>query len=213
EEILSVFSELDIPVATVANGADARKSMDINVDDQSAAAAMTRHLVAFGHSRIGFVRGPSDQVSSIRRETGFRMAMDEAGLSVFEQMCVNGQFTYRSGVDAAEQLLALEERPTAIFASNDDMAAAVIGVAHRHGLSVPEDLSVVGFDNSPSAISVWPELTTMDQPVSAMAASAFNLVLSAIDERIVSREDAIAEQVHPCKLVKRESSGICRKQI
>jgi len=213
QEILSVFSELEIPVATVANGAEARKSMDINVNDEVAAGVMTRHLIELGHCRIGFVRGPSDQISSTLRERGFRNAMAKAQLTVDPKLIVDGQFTYRSGVDAAERLLQLDTRPSAIFASNDDMAAAAIGVAHRHGLVVPDDLSVVGFDNSPSAISVWPELTTMDQPVSAMAASAFNLVLSAVDDRFADTNSGSIERVHPCNLIQRESSGPCPESI
>ncbi|WP_209348223.1 LacI family DNA-binding transcriptional regulator [Pontixanthobacter sp. CEM42] len=210
-EILSVFKELQIPVATVANGAAAQRSLDINIDDEAAAAAMTQHLLALGHSRIGFVRGPQDQISSTLRERGFRAEMTKAGFTVAPELIVDGEFTYRSGVDAAERLLQLDDPPSAIFASNDDMAAAAIGVAHRHGLVVPDDLSVVGFDNSPTAISVWPELTTVDQPVSAMAASAFNLVLNAIGEGLGGGDHDSIERVHSCALIERESSGPIKK--
>ncbi|WP_298463653.1 LacI family DNA-binding transcriptional regulator [uncultured Erythrobacter sp.] len=208
-EILSVFEELDIPVATVANGSDARKPMDINIDDRAAAATMTQHLLDLGHRRIGFIRGPRDQVSSTLREEGFRERMAEAGHPVSDELVVDGEFTYRSGVGAAERLFQLQNRPSAIFASNDDMAAAAIGVAHRHGLIVPGDLSVVGFDNSPSAISVWPELTTVDQPVSEMAAAAFDLVLAKVDTRADGDSSGSIARVHPCTLIERESSGPC----
>lgn len=211
DEILSVFDELDIPVATVANGGEARKPMDINIDDEAAAAAMTQHLLDLGHRRIGFVRGPMDQAASKLREQGFRKCMAAAGQSVSDELIVEGQFTYRSGVDAAERLLQLNERPTAIFASNDDMAAAAIGVAHRQGLAVPEYLSVVGFDNSPTALSVWPELTTVEQPVSAMAAAAFDLVLSKVDMHADSGKSEPVKRVHPCTLIERQSSGPCKK--
>ncbi len=213
EEILSVFEELQIPVATVANATEARSSADINIDDEAAAATMAQHLLDLGHRRIAFIRGHPDQAASMLRERGFRRKMEEAGQDVVAELVVDGHFTYRSGVDAAEQLLQLGNRPTAIFASNDDMAAAAIGVAHRHGLVVPDDLSVVGFDNSPSAISVWPELTTMDQPVSAMAASAFDLVLRTIEEHPDGEDAEPIKRIHPCKLIERESSGPCKKAI
>jgi LacI family transcriptional regulator len=91
-----------------------------------------------------------------------------------------GYFSYRSGLEAAEQLLGQDRPPTAIFASNDDMAAAVVSVAHRHGLDVPRDLSVVGFDDTSAATTVWPELTTIHQPIASMADSAIDVLLRDI---------------------------------
>jgi len=213
QEILSVFDELQIPVATVANRDNARKFSDISIDDEGAAAEMTRHLIELGHRRIGFIQGQPDQASSALRERGFRREMERAGLEVEPKCIAPGQFTYRSGVEAAERLLDQTTTPTAIFASNDDMAAAAIGVAHRRGLVVPDDLSVVGFDNSPSAISVWPELTTIDQPVSAMAAAAFDLILQEVEGR-VDADDAPTDNLPlECKLIVRGSSGPYKKSI
>nr|WP_255551922.1 LacI family DNA-binding transcriptional regulator [Erythrobacter crassostrea] len=211
DEILSVFQELQIPIATVANGKKSQKFNDISIDDEGAAAKMTRHLIDLGHRRIAFIQGQSDQNSSALREQGFRREMRAADLIVDPAFVAPGQFTYRSGVEAAEFLLSCDERPTAIFASNDDMAAAAIGVAHRHGLSVPDDLSVVGFDNSPSAISVWPELTTIDQPVSAMAAAAFELVLSQINDAADKERGQTDRGLEDCQLIVRGSSGPCRE--
>ncbi|MCK0127624.1 LacI family DNA-binding transcriptional regulator [Erythrobacter sp. F6033] len=207
DEILSVFNELQIPVATVANGNKAMTFRDIRIDDEEAAARMTRHLIDLDHKNIGFIQGKPDQASSLLRERGFRREMEIAGLRVDPDYIAPGQFTYRSGVEAAAQLLGLDKPPTAIFASNDDMAAATIGVAHRKGLIVPDDLSVVGFDNSPSAISVWPELTTIDQPVSAMAAAAFELVLKQIHEPADAEEIESAEAPLDCELIVRGSCG------
>ncbi len=213
EEVLSVFDELEIPVATVANGQIARKSKDIFVDDEGAARQMTRHLIELGHRRIAFIQGQSDQASSALRERGFRQEMANCGLAVAPEYVATGQFTYRSGVEAAELLLDAPTPPTAIFASNDDMAAAAIGVAHRRGLVVPDDLSVVGFDNSPSAISVWPELTTIDQPVSAMAAAAFDLVLREIKDDPDKEPTEVNEQLRELQLIVRGSSGPCRQSV
>jgi len=117
-----------------------------------------------------------------------------------------GYFTFRSGLEAAEKLLRREVRPTAIFASNDDMAAATVSVAHRLGLDVPRDLTVVGFDDTSPATTVWPELTTIRQPVSAMAEAAFDLLLTELRSR---RRGSIAPQeiVLDHELIIRESAG------
>ncbi len=206
-EILSIFEELHIPVATVANGNMDQKHNDINIEDETASKEMTQYLIELGHRRIGFIKGSPDQMSSTMRERGYRQAMAEAQIEIDPNWVADGHYTYRSGVTAAELLLTSTPRPSAIFASNDDMAAATIGVAHRHGLSVPEELTVVGFDNSPSAISVWPELTTIDQPVSAMAKSAFNLVLSKVGLGDEADKELRFEHTHECRLIERGSSA------
>jgi LacI family transcriptional regulator len=91
-----------------------------------------------------------------------------------------GFFSFRSGLDAARKLLAAEPAPTAIFASNDDMAAAVIAEAHRRGLDVPRDLTVVGFDDTLIASTIWPELTTIQQPIARMAAEAVDMLVGSV---------------------------------
>lgn len=212
DEILQVFEELGIPVATVSRCSQSRNSVDVGIDDAGAAAQMTRHLIDLGHERIGFITGQADQASSRLREQGFRGAMGAAKLHVPDAYVAEGHFTYRSGVSAAQRLLDLQNPPTAIFASNDDMAAAAIGVAHRQGLKVPDDVSVVGFDNSASALSVWPELTTIDQPVSAMASAAFELVLEAINQEGESAKLNAAYPPIDCGLIVRGSSGQAKRK-
>ncbi|KEO89851.1 hypothetical protein EH31_11910 [Erythrobacter longus] len=207
DAVLSIFEESGTPVATVSRFSQDPNALDISIDDKGAAAQMTRHLIDLGHRRIGFIRGPADQASSKLREDGFRGEMQNAALDIPPDYIVDGQFTYRSGVSAAEQLIDLEVPPTAIFASNDDMAAAAIGVAHRRGLVVPGDLSVVGFDNSASALSVWPELTTVDQPVSAMASAAFELVREAVSTEPQNTDTPRAGPAIECGLIIRGSSG------
>src|SRR6185312_16953551 len=103
--------------------------------------------------------------------------LEAAGLTLNPAYVQQGFFTYRSGLDAAEALLDRKRPPTAIFASNDDMAAAVVSVAHRRGMDVPRDLSVVGFDDSAIATTVCPELTTIRQPIASMAEAALDLLI------------------------------------
>jgi len=117
-----------------------------------------------------------------------------------------GYFTFRSGLIATERLLARREPPTAIFASNDDMAAAAVSVAHRQGLAVPGDLSIVGFDDSSLATTVWPELTTVKQPIAAMAETALDLLLADLRLRRSGHPTQAAERVLDHSLILRESS-------
>lgn len=180
EPVLNELKERGIPVVAVACGRGGPKAMCVRIDDRAAAFEMTNYLLSLGHKRIGFIRGHPNQTSSADREKGFVKALQEAGISLDAALTVQGYFSYRSGLDAAELLLAQKLPPTAIFASNDDMAAAVVSVAHRRGLDVPRDLSVVGFDDTSIATTVWPELTTIHQPIAAMAEVAIDLVCRAV---------------------------------
>lgn len=162
-----------LPVAVV--GAIADDAVSVGIDDHRAAQDMTRHLIAMGHRRIGFVVGNPGQHASIARLEGFRSAVAEAG--DVAATIVQGDFSYASGLIAGERLLGATDRPTAVFASNDDMAAAVVSVAHRRHLDVPADLTVTGFDDSTAATTLWPPLTTIRQPVQQLAAEALQLLI------------------------------------
>jgi LacI family transcriptional regulator len=132
-------------------------------------------------------------------------------LQVDAALVQEGYFTYRSGLEATEKLLARRRPPTAIFASNDDMAAAAISVAHRRGLDVPRDLSVVGFDDTPTATTVWPELTTIRQPIAAMAGTAIELLLRNIRLRKQGEARVVIDHVVAHALIKRDSVAAPRK--
>lgn len=149
----------------------------VGIDDEAAAHAMTRHLIALGHRRIGFIAGPQRHHVSELRLKGYLRALHETGLKADTNLQARGDFTYRSGLEASLYLLNHADRPTAIFASNDDMAAAAIAQAHRLHLNVPEDLSVCGFDDTALARTIWPELTTIRQPVAEMASQAVDLLV------------------------------------
>jgi LacI family transcriptional regulator len=162
---------------------DADDRAAVQMDDRDAAARMTEHLIALGHKDIGFIEGPDDHSSSARRREGFERAMKAAGLTVRPDRVTAGDFTLKSGQDAAEQLLADEaDRPTAIFASNDDMAAGAMQIAGRKGLDVPGDISVSGFDDTPVARTVWPPMTTVAQPIRAMGERAVQRLVEPTDE-------------------------------
>jgi LacI family transcriptional regulator len=204
-EVLEVIEEVDMPTVLVATGRPHSACSAVGIDDFLAARAMVDHLLALGHRRIGFITGDPNQEASERRLAGYKDAIENAGLEVDQYLIVQGMFTYRSGLDAARKLLALEERPTAIFASNDDMAAATVALAHSQGLDLPHDLSVCGFDDTVLAVTLWPELTTIHQPIEEMSRTAVDHLVSRIRAR---RDGSRAERQHivlDFTLVKRDS--------
>jgi LacI family transcriptional regulator len=205
--VMSALRAAKIPFIAVATGRPEVEGLSVRINDFEAAAAMTRYLLSLGHRNIGFIVGAPNQTASVQRQAGFGAALREAGLPVHSEWVKPGSFSYRSGLAAAEQILKSAHRPTAIFASNDDMAAAAIAVAHRLQLDVPKDLTVVGFDDTPLATTIWPELTTVRQPVASMARKAVELLLEEI--RLRRLGETLEPMLHFMNftLVKRESSA------
>lgn len=159
------------PAATITNVQGARE--------------MTAYLLSLGHSRIGFILGAADYSGSWERLDGFKAALEDAGIPVQDDLVVQGDYHFESGLAQGRALLAATPRPTAIFASNDEMAAGVIQAAGEMGLRVPEDLSVVGFDDSTLACRLTPPLTTIRQPTVELASR----VTEALIHRINGEED------------------------
>jgi LacI family transcriptional regulator len=207
QPILIELEAAEIPAVTVALGLPRDDGMNVRIDDHAAAVEMTRYLLDLGHRNIGFIQGHPNIVASHDRYRGFCDALIEAGLDSGKAPVAQGYFSYRSGLVAGERLLSLPSPPTAIFASNDDMAAATVSVAHRRGLVVPDDLSVVGFDDTALATSVWPELTTVKQPIAAMAEAAVELLIADLRSRRVGSPRKFAERVLSHAMIIRESSG------
>jgi LacI family transcriptional regulator, galactose operon repressor len=197
-----------LPLVTVAAGRPDTDTMCVRIDDYSAAREMTRYLLGLGHERLAFIKGHPNQSASEERWRGFSAALTEAaGARRGEPpapMMEQGFFSFRSGLDAARKLLAAEPGPTAIFASNDDMAAAVVAEAHRRGLDVPRDLTVVGFDDTLIASTIWPELTTIQQPIARMAAEAIDMLVAAV--RGASQAQPL-QRLIPHALIARQSAA------
>ncbi|MGH8444788.1 MAG: LacI family DNA-binding transcriptional regulator [Solimonas sp.] len=175
--VLDEIRKAGATAVIVGSGAASAEFPTVRMDNYKAAREMTAYLLSLGHRRIGFIRGNPNQSVSAQRLQGFVDALSEAGIAPVDGPVEAGLFSYQSGLAAAEKLLARKPRPTAIFAANDDMAAAALSVAHRMGLQVPAQLSVVGFDDGPIAATVWPALTTVRQPIAAMARAAVDLLI------------------------------------
>ncbi len=150
-------------------------------NDRDAVAEATRYLIEQGHRRIGLVAGPHGFRSARERREGFEMALEDAGIKLPRSLVADGQYTFESGITATESLLDQSPRPTAIFASNDEMAAGALFAARVRGIAVPEELSIVGFDDTPLAARVWPPLTTVRWPIVAMGRSAALKLIGGID--------------------------------
>ncbi|GLU48596.1 LacI family DNA-binding transcriptional regulator [Nocardiopsis ansamitocini] len=139
--------------------------------------AATRHLIESGHRRIGFIGGPSNVLCSRARLDGYRAALDTAGLGVDQALIRSGDFHVEGGRDHGRALLLMDDPPTAVFAGNDLQALGLYEAARELGARVPEDLSVVGYDDLPVARWVGPPLTTVRQPLTEMAEEATRLAL------------------------------------
>lgn len=159
-------------------------------NDREAVRGAVEYLIEQGHRRIGLVEGPHGFRSAAERRAGVEEALQAHGLSLPRAMIAEGNYTFASGLAAAERLLDVTPRPTAIFSSNDTMAAGVIHAARQRGLDVPRDLSVVGFDDTPVAAQIWPPMTTVRWPIASMARSAALKLIADGEEG----EDAAADE-------------------
>jgi LacI family transcriptional regulator len=180
--ITGFLAKRKIPFARIGSIAPG-PGIAMTMDDQGSARRATEHLIALGHRRIGFIAGSEEYDLSEWRVDGWREAMAAAGLSE-DSLCERGDFSYESGVVAANLLLDLDVPPTAIIASNDQMTLATLDTVKQRGLAVPQDISVVSFDNTPVARFTSPQLTAVDQPIAATFSKAVELLItngSAVD--------------------------------
>lgn len=191
-------------VAYVRLGAETQldRGRRVYMDDRQAAYDATAHLAGLGHRDIGLVVGNARYAASRQRREGFEAAMAAHGLTVRPEWVLQGDFTFQSGLECGSRLLSQEARPTAVFASNDDMAFGVLQAAARSGIAVPGGLSVVGFDDVPGALFSVPQLTTVRQPVAEMAGAAARMLIGLQSKETVPSAHEVAYA-----LVARQSSG------
>ncbi|GAA0737491.1 LacI family DNA-binding transcriptional regulator [Sphingomonas japonica] len=176
------LADLKVPVVGLAAVRIPSYPAMLVSDERRGAHAIADHFIALGHRRIAIITGPRAFHSATEREQGFRAALQAAAIDLTAAYVREGDYGFDSGVAAAETLLALDRRPTAIFASNDIMAAGVLKVATRRGIAVPADLSVAGFDGSVLARMVSPALTTVHRPLRTMASDATTLLIDMIED-------------------------------
>ena len=185
--LIALLERQGLPFVRIGPDEEEYDSPAVVIDDEAAAAAMTDYLLDLGHERIGFISGHPEHSSSHLRKQGYRRAFEKRRGAAPEDLIEQGFNTAASGREAALLLLRRADRPTAIFASNDDMAAGVVLAAHELGLEVPADLSVAGYDDTQLARIVWPTLTTIHQPTYNMSHCATGLLIDLIRGNDVPR--------------------------
>lgn len=207
-ELVEQLAQRDILVVAIAPDRDGPDMLSVGTDDRHAAYDLTRHLVDLGHRRIGFIEGNPRHRASARRLQGFRDCLADHGIAADAALVAPGDFSFRSGLDAAEQLLGLDTPPTAIFACNDDMAAAAITVAHQRKLNVPGDISICGFDDTPLASAIWPALTTIRQPIRDMSREAIGLLGMRLRSPDDGAHGVIGKVKLDYQLIRRQSDAV-----
>jgi len=171
--------------------------------NRSGALSAVEHLIGLGHRRIGFISGRPELQSAVRRLVGYKDGLHQAGIPLDPDMVQAGDYSRQTGFACAQRLLNLSDPPTAIFAANDQSAIGAIQAAQQAGLRVPDDLSVIGFDNIPEAAYTHPGLTTVDQFIDDMGYVATEMLMSLI------KGNSLESNVYkmPTQLVVRDSCG------
>lgn len=202
-EVAALLREMKIPFAAITPREPASDEINILCNDEAASFSLTELLIDQGHRAIGFIKGHPDHGASAKRFAGYRQALKKHRLPYSARLVRQGYFDFDSGQAAAARLLDLPRAPTAILASNDDMAAGVIFEARGRGLNVPGDLSIAGFDDTRFSSRIWPPLTTVRQPIVKMAETAAGLLIDKLD----GGDTATPEAPFECEVVIRESTA------
>ena len=175
----------------------------ILIDNEASAKAAVNHLLSLGHTRIAHIAGPLPEGMSVRRRAGYRLAMQQAGLEVPDEYECHGEFNMQSGERCARVLLDCKHPPTAIFAASDEIAFGAIRHAHQRGLRIPQDLSVIGFDNIAFSEAFLPSLTTISQPRVDIGERAMSVLLDVMK----GKPRPGAPNILPTELIVRESTA------
>lgn len=210
-EVHEVLADQKIPHVLISPPEIGPRMNCVHMENRQATLDMMRYLVSLGHRQIGFIKGHPRHGAAKARLMGYEDALRENGIKLDGRLICDGTFRFESGVAAAERLLSLKQPPSAIVASNDEMGAGVIIAAHRLGLSVPGDLSVVGFDDMPYASMTWPPLTTIHQPIGEMGAAAAQILLEQISPNSVPSAQSFSAMSFRYTLKLRESTGPARR--
>jgi LacI family transcriptional regulator len=202
-KIVRAIEATGTPLVRLSPGTANGKQLTVVTNDREISAEMTRYLASLGHTRIAFVTGDPSAKAVGNRYLGFRDGLEQSGLKFSERLVAAGDNSIGSGEECAMQLLKTRNRPTAIFAANDDMAAGVIRVADRLGIKIPDELSVAGFDDIALARQIYPALTTINQPLAKMAEHAAVALIASVREK----RPLLGAEIVPASIVIRESTG------
>lgn len=198
-----------IAFVRIAPGKRLAPGRGVYTNDRVICRRMTEYLVSLGHRRIAFIVGHPDHAAVARRHVGYRDGLASGGLGFDPLLVVQGMNSFESGMDCARELLSGKKRPSAIFASNDDMAAGALLVAHELGIGVPDELSIAGFDDIPLARQLWPPLTTIRQPIVKMGRRAADMLLARLRAR--PEPDATSEEIESVMVLRESTASAPRR--
>lgn len=211
--LIKALDALDIRHVRILSGDEDCDSSGpcVLVDDYHAAYDITRYLVGLGHRQVAFLGGDPEHASSEQRLQGYRAALSDNGIAQDDKLILPGEYNFDSGSDRTSQLLGMPSAPTAIFACNDEIAAGALFAARIKQVAVPQDLSIIGFEDSPFSRQSWPKLTTAHQPNSEIAGSAAKLLIENIRSARLGEEIKPQQRGFKPELVVRDST--CPAQV
>lgn len=204
-KVLAALDQINANYVRIIAGEEVSPTdgLSILVNDKHGAVSITQHLIDLGHKNIAFLSGDHQHESTKERLAGFKAALQSNNLTLDESNIINGQYSFESGVEGAKTLLAKSHRPTAIVACNDEIAAGALFAARLAGVAIPEELSIVGFEDSPFSRQTWPKLTTVHQPNKLIAQTATELLI----ENQGNKQSETTHQVFIPEPVLRDSSA------
>ena len=194
-QLLDIIRDKDVPCVRLAGTPVRGIRLRVSIDNFAGAYDIADHLISLGHTDLAIIKGPENFAASTLRFEGFMAAIREHGLELKETNIGFGKFDVESGHACARELLQQPQRPTAIFASNDEMAAGALAAAQEMEIRVPDELSVAGFDDAPIAHSVWPGLTTVRQPLRLMGKESVHLLENYIRQADAGSPESVRADV------------------
>ena len=210
-DVTGVIGDISIPVAYTYCYTTADVGIAVNYNDEAAACRATEYLITKKHQKIGIITGRMDSMQTHDRLKGYQKALYEQNLLFNPQYMKVGDWERESGYRAGKELLSLPDPPTAIFAMNDLMAGGVIDAANEAGLHIPQDLSLVGFDNRECSYSYTPKLSTMALPLNEMGKICAQKLIDRINNRAGNRQKTDQVKLQ-CELIERDSVSLNRRE-
>lgn len=206
--VLDFLDEMGVQYVRVLSGSQSAEENTpcVFIDDRKAAHEIAGHIISEGHERIAFLSGDKHHQSTGERLEGFLTALEEHRIPPDKSLIIEGEYSFQSGVEGAKQLLTMDNPPTAIFACNDEIAAGALFAARLMGKSVPDDVAIAGFEDSPFSRQTWPKLTTAAQPMDQVARQAAALLIKHIVSTRRREQEPVQHQYFEPQLIIRDST-------
>ncbi|WP_147532644.1 catabolite control protein A [Bacillus marasmi] len=202
-EHVEEFEKSPVPIVLAGSIEESGKIPSVNIDYDQAAYDVTKSFIDKGHTKIAFVIGPiHEPINGVKKLAGYKRALAEAGIAYNEDLVVEGDDTYDSGIEAFEKLMEANEKPTAIFVGQDEMALGVVHGAEDKGFSIPEDFEIISSDNTKLTLMVRPQLTTVVQPLYDIGAVAMRLLTKLMNQEKTSEQIVVL----PHRIEERDST-------